>query len=196
MNRAIVAIVEGEGEQKALPGLINRVIDRLDASGIHVVEPLVRKRQKVVKDGELEEAIQLAIRRGRNVAAILILLDADDDCPATLAPELLDRAKKETHLPVAVVMAKREFEAWFLGSVDTLRDHGILPVDAAVPERPEEVNAKSKLKQLMVNDKYKEVIHQAALSRMIDFDRCRERCPSFDKFLRDVEALVRAVAAV
>ena len=49
--------------------------------------------------------------------AILVLLDADKDCPRELGIELARRAcAAAIGLPVAVVCAKREYENWFLAT--------------------------------------------------------------------------------
>jgi hypothetical protein len=53
----------------------------------------------------------------------LVLLDADDDCPAELGPKIQDRARQVVpHRSVSVVLANREYEAWFLAAAGSL--HG------------------------------------------------------------------------
>jgi hypothetical protein len=79
------------------------------------------KRNKVVREGELERAITQAVRDRPGVAAVIVILDADDDCPAELGGLLLNRSVTATDKPVGVVLAKREFEAWFLGAKESLR---------------------------------------------------------------------------
>ena len=55
--------------------------------------------------------------------AILILLDADNDCPAELGIELLRRARlARADRPIRAVLAKTEYEAWFLAA--TTLDRG------------------------------------------------------------------------
>ncbi|MFH1076435.1 MAG: hypothetical protein V1753_06285, partial [Pseudomonadota bacterium] len=66
------------------------------------------KRYKVVKEGELERAIKVGLFDRKDVGAILVILDADDDCPKEIGPRLLNRAKEETTLPVSVVIARKE----------------------------------------------------------------------------------------
>lgn len=188
---AIASIVEGRGEAKSLPSLLSMLLSRLEAHDIYPVDPILVHRQKVVKPGELEEAIAWAVRKRKNVGAILVLLDADDDCPAKLAPKLVERAKNSTHLPVKVVLAKREFEAWFLGCKESFRGFMGIAEDAvseAVPE--EEPDPKGLLKRNMRGTKYAASVHQADFVRKMNIDLCRESCPSFDKLIRDVQDLV------
>jgi hypothetical protein len=119
MTPLIVPIVEGQGEVEAVPILLRRVLHSQTAYSVDVRRPIRVKRNQVVKPGELERAIELAALQP-NCRAILILLDADDDCPAVLGPELLLRAQAaRPDVPCSVVLAKSEFEAWFVGSFTT-----------------------------------------------------------------------------
>src|SRR4030042_2063891 len=113
MNQQILPIVEGQSEVESVPILLRRIRDLMHAFNIQIARPYRVKRNKVVKQGELERAIEQGIRDRGNVSAILLLLDADDDCPAALAPQLSERCRQTTHLPVAVVFANIEIEGWF-----------------------------------------------------------------------------------
>ncbi len=197
MSVKIVAIVEGQGEVKSIPVLLGKILQSMNVYTVQPdYKPVRQHRQKIVKEGELEKAVELAIRTRNDVGALLVLLDADDDCPALLGPELLRRAREATQVPVAVVLAKKEFEAWFLGSLESLRDFGGVPADAEAPDDPEVVDGKGRLKSLCLGTRYSSTLHQVAFVSRMDIDLCRQRCPSFDKFFRDVEALVKAVVPV
>jgi hypothetical protein len=91
-----------------------------------------------------------------------------------------------------VVLAKSEFEAWFLGSLESLRGVRGLAGTAVSPERPEEIrDAKGYLTRQMTGGRtYVEVDDQPALAARFDWQLARQRCPSLDKFLRDVERLL------
>jgi hypothetical protein len=135
-SAGIVAIVEGHGDANAVPVLLSRILRFMNVDAVHPDKPIRLKRQRIVKEGELEKAItQLAMKKRRNAGAILVLLDADKNCPALLGPELLRRAQRVTHLPVAVVLAKKEFEAWFLGCLESFR--GFMGIPADVPSSRE-----------------------------------------------------------
>lgn len=128
---ALIPIVEGHAEVRSIPVLMRRL-------GIHdVARPFRVKRQLVVKAGELERAVTLAVADRAPATAVLVLLDADDDCPAELAPALVERCAQVTDVPVSVVFAMRELEAWFLGGIESLRgQRGVRP-DAAYDGDPE-----------------------------------------------------------
>jgi hypothetical protein len=191
MSPSILTIVEGKSEEASVPKLLRRILhERFGLYDIQVPKPFRVKRGRVVKPGELERAVDYAARDRGNVAAVLVIIDADHRCPADKAPQLHGRAQSETGLPVAVVLAKREFEAWFLGCLDAYRGFHGIPEDAVFTGDPEEDDAKGALKKLTRPHGYNTVIDQVKFVEKMDMDRCRERCPSFDKLLRDVELLV------
>ena len=149
-------------------------------------------RYKVVRPGELERAIELARRTRDSCDAILILLDADDDCPGKLGPDLLARATEVSHgVPVSVVLAKSEFEAWFLGSLESLRGVRGVADKAVSLDTPEDIRgAKEHLEHQMTGERtYVETDDQPALAAQFDLQSARQRCPSLDKLVRDVESL-------
>lgn len=193
MSPSILAIVEGESEVESVPELLRRLLhERLAIFEVQVAKPFRVKRQKLVKQGELERAVTYGVRDRRDVAAVLVLIDADDDCPAELAPELLRRVGSQTDLPASVVLVRRHFEAWFLGSLEAYRGFDNIPTDAEYLGNPEEDNAKGELKKL-TGQTYKTAVDQVRFVQKMDFDLCSEKCPSFSKLLRDVDALAAAM---
>ncbi|MCI0694609.1 DUF4276 family protein [candidate division KSB1 bacterium] len=189
----LVPIVEGHSEVEAVPILLRRLLFERGRYEVKIARPLRVGRYKVVRSGELERAIDLARHRPEGCAAILLLLDADDDCPKELAPILLARAQNASAgLPIVVVLAKAEIEAWFLGSLESLRGARGLADTAVSPERPEEIrDAKGYLtRQMTAKRTYVEVDDQPAFAEKFDLQLARQRCPSFDKFVRDVEVLL------
>jgi hypothetical protein len=125
------------------------------------------------------------------VGGVLVLLDADDDCPRDLAETLLQRAKSETRLPVSVVLPQMEFEAWFLACKEKLRGVRGIREDATSPEHPEGIRgAKGQLSRNMVpGRRYIEVDDQVALVEKMDIQLCKEQCRSFRKLVREIEYL-------
>jgi hypothetical protein len=190
----IVPIVEGHSEVEAAPVLLRRLMHERGRHEVKVARPIRVGRYKVVRAGELERAIDLARHRPEGCAAILFLLDADDDCPKELAPVLLARAQNASAgLPIVVVLAKAEIEAWFLGSLESLRGVRGLAETASSPARPEEIrDAKAYLTSQMAGGRtYVEVDDQPALAERFNLQLARQRCPSFDKLVRAVEMLLR-----
>ncbi|MEO8596408.1 MAG: DUF4276 family protein [Candidatus Solibacter sp.] len=186
----IACIVEGHGETAALPALLRR----MDAEGgLRVVVAGRVNRTTVVKPGELESQVEAAALSVRPRGAVLILLDSDDDCPKELAPKLLERAMLASiGLPVAVVLAEREFETWFVAAAESLAGHRNLPPALTCPANPERIrDAKGWLSsQMPANRPYSPPRDQPALAAIFDIPTARERAPSFDKFCREVERLI------
>lgn len=178
---ALVPIVEGKAEVGSIPILMRRL-------GIEVARPFRVKRNQVVRPGELERAVLQAIADRAPASAVLVLLDADDDCPAELAPALLRRCQEVTRVPVSVVFAVRELEAWFLGGMESLRSHRGIRPDASYHQDPEaRRGAKERVEALMAGS-YVDVTDQPALMAHLDIEAARLRCPSLDKLLRDLGA--------
>ena len=193
MTVQVVCIVEGYGEVEAVPILIRRIAESL-YPGVDVVtpRPIRVSRHKVVKAGELEQVVKLAALNIGGQGAIFILLDGDDDCPAHLGPELRLRALQvHDNLPIAVVLAKHEFEAWFLAAAESLRGQRGLRNNLQAPSNPEEIRgAKEWLSQQVEGDRtYSPRLDQLGLTARFDLEQAR-RADSFDKCYRDIVYLL------
>ena len=193
MKVQISCIVEGYGEVEAVPVLIRRIAWDLYPNITIIVEtPIRAPRYQVVKDGELESRIELAAQKIEGQGAILIILDSEGDCPAHLGPTLLERAlQTRNDIPIAVVIAKNEFEAWFLAAVESLRGQRGLRDNIDSPNEPEAIRgAKEWLSQRMGNHRtYRETRDQPAFAALFDIDQARQ-ADSFDKCYRDIVRLL------
>ncbi len=196
MSLQMACIVEGHGDREAVPIVIRRLAAKLDpAAAIHIPSPIRIPKNKLLKAGELERAVDLAARRIVGHGAVLVLLDSDDDCPAQLGPELLQRAlSARRDVPLAVVIAKREFESWFLAAAESLRGQRGLATGLDPPPDPEAIRgAKEWLTTRMESGRsYVETLDQPALAACFDLDKAR-RADSFDKFCRDIVHLISAL---
>ena len=113
--------------------------------------------------------------------AVMVVFDSDDDCPKELAPQLKGWAISEARdVPCEVVMAHREYEAWFLASIKSLRGRRGIRTDAARHPSPETVRgAKEKLQECMLEGlTYSEKADQPALTQILDMAAAM-RCRSF-----------------
>ena len=193
MTVQIGCIVEGHGEVEAVPILIRRVAESLYPELlVDTPRPIRVSRNQIVKAGELERAVELAARKISGQGAIFILLDSDEDCPALLGPELLRRAlQARSDLPIAVVLAKHEFEAWFLVTAKSLRGQRGLRNDLQPPNNPEAISgAKEWLSQRMEGTgTYSPTVDQPGLTVHFDLDQARQ-ADSFDKCYRDIARLL------
>jgi hypothetical protein len=196
MDIYFACIVEGHGDREAVPIVIRRLAAKLDpTAAIHVPSPIRIPKNKLLKPGELERAVELAARRIAGRGAVLILLDSDDDCPAQLGPKLLLRAiSARRDVPLAVVIAKREFESWFLAAAESLRGHRGLANDLDPPSDPEAIRgAKEWLANRMTSRHYVETLDQPALAACFDLEAAR-RADSFDKCNREIARLLQELS--
>jgi len=197
----IACIVEGEGEKQALPLLIRRIVAEIDPSlFVRVSVAVAWPKSRIVKRDRLNQAVDIAARGLTGPGALLILVDADDDCPADLGPRLLRWASlARSDLPVAAVVANREYEAWFLAAAESLRGHRELVDEIEAPSDPEGVaGAKESLslsRHFRARQPYSPTRHQASFSAVFDLELARRRAPSFEKLCRDVRRLVDAMRA-
>ena len=141
MMRSIAAIVEGKGEMTAVPILLRRIAQEVAPySGLNTPRPVRVSRNRIVKEGELERAVLLASQKVKGHGGILVLLDADRDCPAQLAPQLLNRAVAVCpNRNIRLVLAKAEYEAWFLAAARSLAGRYEFIETLAPPRDPEAV---------------------------------------------------------
>ena len=109
----IVTIVEGPGEVDAMPILIRRIAATAVPDAVpHEPRPIRVKRDRFLKENELERYVDLAARQSGPDGGVLIVLDADDDCPPELASRILQRANRARgDRLIKVVLARREYEA-------------------------------------------------------------------------------------
>ncbi|WP_326638994.1 DUF4276 family protein [Streptosporangium sp. NBC_01755] len=194
---SIATVVEGEGEVAALPILLRRIAHDLSVWNIRIPAPLRVPRSKLVAPGGVEKAVLQASYRVDGLGGILLLIDADDDCPATTGPALLERARQARgDREISMVLANREFEAWFLAAASSLAGHRGLadPLEAPTdPEGPRD--AKGWLSTRKIDGtSYRPTVDQAALTTQFDMAQARKNAPSFDKFWRDVERLIRGAS--
>jgi len=194
----IVPIVEGKAEVQSVPELLRRIAHE---RGIY--ETLIGKafrvhRNKIVKKGEIERAIKLIRYQRENVRAIIILIDADDDSQEELGLKLSARARKVTRLPISVILANREFEAWFLAAKESLRGFRGIKKDASAPKNPESIRgAKEELERNMERGQhYVPVIDQPAFVKKFDMQTAQERSKSFAYLIKEFEAIIAQIKGV
>jgi len=171
----IGVIVEGHGETSAVPILIRRILgEQRPGLVVQVPPPLRLSRGKITKPSELSRAVELMARKAGEGSPILIFIDADDDCPAELGPQLLAVARSSrSDREIGVVVAQREFEAWYLASASSLRGIGGLPDDLDAPPNHDQIrDAKGWLAQRMPSG-YAPTVDQPKFAARFSLDQAR-----------------------
>ncbi len=193
----IKPIVEGHGEIQAVPVLLRRLLAESEIFDLEVANPIRQKRSELVLEDKLKRAIRLALL-DQECAAILVLFDGDDDCPKELAPQLQAWAEQEAgSTPCQVVIANREYEAWFLAAIESLRGKREINLTAEPPANPEAIRgAKERITKFMPSGRaYNEVTDQASLTQSFDFPTAYQRSRSFRKLIKAYSMLVRGAGA-
>ncbi|MEU8262454.1 DUF4276 family protein [Micromonospora sp. NPDC048999] len=187
----IAPAIEGHGEVTALPVLLRRIAAELSVWNLQVAMPLRVPQTQLIGAG-LEAVVAAQARRVTGPGGVLVLLDADDHCPADLGPRLQSRAQAaRPDVRVGVVLANREFEAWFLAAAKSLGGLRGLPDELEPPADPEaKRDAKGWLSERMVGHPYKPKVDQAPLAAKFDLHAARANSPSFDKLWREVQKLL------
>jgi Domain of unknown function (DUF4276) len=189
MNAAVV--VEGDGEVAALPVLLRRLVAwRTPGEVVSVLPPIRVARDRFLsRDGELQRYTRLAAQKSGPDGWVLVLLDADDDCPAELGPSILARCRAAVaDRRISVVLANREYEAWFIAAAQSLDGHRGLRIDpgeAADAETPRD--AKGWIRRRMPGRSYGETTDQPAFSAAMDLQQAFDGSRSFRKLCREWE---------
>jgi hypothetical protein len=184
-------IVEGHGEEQAVPILVRRIAAWL-APGLtlEVVHPFRVPKGKLLKEAELARAVELVARKVGPGAPILVLIDADDLAACVVGPRLLAQAgSARTDRRVAAVLAVREFEAWFLAAAASLAGARGLPATLVDVPDAEQRGSPKRWLDAQMPEGYSETLDQPAFASLLDLDAAR-RADSFDKLVRDVARLL------
>ena len=181
-----------------MPILLRRLAEeRLERYDLRIAPPHRLPRGRIIRGNELERAAELARRRIRQEGqgAIVLLLDADDDCAAELAGSLRGRLDATVgDIPASVVLPTREYEAWFLAAARPLRRSPRVSPGAQPPDQPETIRgAKDYLvrEMLIPGETYSETIDQAAFTAIMNFQEA-ETCRSFRKICKDLAVVLGA----
>jgi len=195
----IYAIVEGHGEADPpnsgqLPAAYVLINKLLQAQQCYTLFTPSRHRPWRLRScgdfdaqGTLENVVQAHFLFD-DCAALLILRDLDDGCAAQTGPQIANRIRAIAPLPfsVIVVCAVREYEAWFLASLETIQPGHVYPGN------PEGIrDAKGWLAQ---NFGYREVSQQSEYTSGMDVaslyanNRSRSFTRLYDGFIETIQA--------
>jgi hypothetical protein len=206
MTLFLVPVVEGQTEQGCVERLLHRVWHELlgQPERLQVVEPfrghrdeLVHPNGLVLTDTVSRALVKLRSKAKKDALArplVLILLDAESDCPTTLAPRLLEVARKALpgDVPVSCVLAKRMLENWIVAGASTLAGVNGLPDLLPARDQFEERRGASWLEAQLRSQnkarKYRKTDDAEVFVRMMALQECRDNAPSFDKLCRELEA--------
>jgi len=192
----VVPVVEGHGEVACVRILLDRIWrELLGGEYLEVVHPVRWPSGRLRKSEGLQDAIRVAVKAiGRLPSTdaptlVLILFDADANCPGWLGPILLARAQEvDSRVDVACVLANVEYETWFAAAAESLVGYLELPPDFVATDSPEDArHGKGWVEQRFRGTRYSETQDQPAMTAAMNLGLCRRRSPSFDKLCRELE---------
>ena len=197
---SIGCIVEGKGEELAVPFLVRRIArETAPFLLVQVPRPHVLNRKDINPSGtEVGRAIRLLLKRLSPPVGLLLILDADDDDPLRLQDDLAAHLRKcRCDVPSAVIVPCREYEAWFLAAAESLRGHRGLRNDLAAPPNADAIRG---AKEWLVDrsagtEKYRPTVDQAALTDCFDMAAARANSPSFAHAYAEIARLLRELVA-
>ena len=202
--RCIVPIVEGPGDVDATPIFWRKILyARMDCYDISIAKPKkAGGRSALDRPGGIERFIEYASDTP-NCGGILILADSDDDCGLEWAEGMCVRCKtRGLSVPIAVVCAVREYEAWFLASLNSIRGNRIRQ-NVSFDQRVEYIGYPENLAgvkewitgQMPPGRAYKETSDQASMTSLIDLSLAHANSRSFRRLCHAMEELKAGMEA-
>jgi hypothetical protein len=200
----VAPVVEGHTEQDFLAPFLYRVWQQLlgRSEQLLVLEPWRGKRAELAHTNgvALSNAVQKSFAKlgaktkhdPNALPLLLVLLDADDDCPAQLAPRLLETATAAlpAGAPVACVLAKKMFENWIVAGASALAGVSGLPTPLPTLADPEGCSGAgwldAQFRTKNKTRKYKKTVDAKDLVSAMNLTDCRTSSPSFDKLCREL----------
>lgn len=191
MTRIVASVVEGHGEVNALPELLRKIAYEGEINDIDVRRPH-RLGRDHMRSTKVRDAVRMQwanINQRGGAGVVVVLYDSDDDDPQQCVKATREALEGQEAV-VAVVV--REYEAWFLAGIESLRDHRAVKDNAAYSKDPEaKRGAKEALQEQMIEN-YAETRHQVAFSSILDLDATAQRSPSFARFRNELLTALKA----
>lgn len=188
MPKYIVPVVEGIGERTAVPELLRRILYERMGLYDHVVGRAVSAKGEGNLTRRIENFVRYALQSAPD--AIIVIRDSDEECAQDLAKGLADKCLAlNTQTPIAIVCAVREYENWFLASLESLVEGA-----ARFPGDPDAITgAKRRLQDFLPGNSYRPTRDQTGLTHQIDLEVALLNSRSFRRLCHAVEELVNAI---
>ena len=170
----------------------------LDVFHCDVLKPYRVPKSKIMQFGDdLRTAVTFGARKIEEIGGrggVLIVADADDDCPANSHEEFLAfRQAHQFNVNVSFVLATKEYEAWMIACGEQMREHREIRDDAASHPQPESVSgAKGYFERniLLPERTYSETVDQAKFTNLIEIDVTSSSCRSFRKLISEIRLII------
>ncbi len=178
--------------------LLRKILfDHLGTYDIEVAKPTkAGGRGAIDRAGGLEKFIRYAAITPE-CGAILVLVDADDDCSVEWAQRISVRCDQlGVNVPIEIVCAVREYEVWIIASLDSMRGNSMrgsspFKEDASFDGEIESLSGVKEWirRQFPPGRTYKETTDQPSLTALIDIPLAHSNSRSFRRLCHAVEEL-------
>jgi Domain of unknown function (DUF4276) len=182
--KRLLAIVEGEGDERAVPVLLRRILHAHQRFDVEVLHPQRRGELPKVK-ANFSRFFGAAVLED---AAILCVLDFDcAECVDVLKAEKdmrLEASKLRPHQLFDACFIVKEFESLFLWDATATRQAlPLIPKTKAFPAQPESVrDAKGWLSDAQPSGvAYKPTAHQAKVTAQLNLNQLAACSPSYQR---------------
>jgi hypothetical protein len=193
----IYLIVEGHGEERAVPRLIGNVCRHLSRGDFFIWPAYRVSRGSIVAgNGDMQQAVFTAgatINQAEGNGILFVLLDSDDDCAVTLAQSVRTKIHNMGFgFALSVVACVREYEGWFLTAASSLVGAPNVRTNATDIENAELIrDAKGTLeRQVLIPGRYySPTVDQADFSSRLNVTQALAS-RSFAKFVKELDLAV------
>jgi hypothetical protein len=158
--------------------------------GASIATPMKINRAKMVQEECFKKYVRIA-NSMPGCKLILLFMDADDDCAKDISERLQSWLHEEWHcVRFEIVVIPREYECWFITSLESLRGIRGISENAKSHPNPELVrNPKEIITEYMEGSRtYHETADQAALTDRLDLNVLHERCRAFRRLVAKIES--------
>jgi hypothetical protein len=192
---SVFPIVEGHGDSIAVPILLRRIASELlGHHALNCLPPFRLPRNKLQFADEVSRVLALGdskLKQAGPAGFILLIMDADTDCPVVQLQQLQQRHRKQLEVAsTSIVFAVQEFEAWFLAANMNETHHALLrsnPVHVDDPEAVRDAKRRFRDDVMQPGRSYSETIDQPRFVAKMNLKIARARSASFDKLVRELD---------
>jgi hypothetical protein len=185
-------IVEGVGEYKGLPHVIEKLRNRSKNTHLRPVRIAVSPNSPPAKIArECVKAMKVASALGATRAVLLIDREQVQRCPGEIASELEAEIERQygSSLPVSVVIKDRSFENWLIADLQALRSQPARysiknsHVGKVEPNKADGCAALKLLNSAALKDPFHKIDDAARICERMDVSAAARNSRSFRHFL-------------
>lgn len=190
--KRVSVIVEGHGEEVAVPILFKKIFQHLGLSDVAFTDRPIRSTKGNLTSGNAQffQHLRMASNQVRSSGGVVVIIvDADENCPKELSDLVKNHTEALHGVPILFCAIVRAYESWILSSWSTVSSHQYIDEKSPIPDSIGSKNPKVVLQSRM-SRRYAEREQQEEFTRLIDVNLARAN-PSFDRLVRRLEEILK-----